>query len=162
MEDEAYLNLRNYSLKLLSYRPRSIREVSEKLKKYCIKKKISAETVNQVINYLKEQNFLNDEEFGRWWITQRNSFRPKGYQLIKLELMQKGIDKEIINRVISDTENKGEGEFLTAMKVIEKKRNLLKNLKKDALKAKISRFLGSRGFSWETVFHVIDEVLQKA
>ena len=162
MEDETYLKLRDYSLKLLSFRPRSIKEISDKLKQYSSKKKISEETIDQVINYLKDQKFLNDEEFVQWWFTQRKSFRPKGFQLIKLELMRKGIDKELIERFFADSKNKGEDEFFSAMRVIEKKINLLKNLHKEEKKAKIIRLLATRGFSWEVIYHVIDEVLEKA
>ncbi len=162
MEDETYLKLRDYSLILLSFRPRSIKEISDKLKRYSSKKKISEETIDQVINYLKDQNFLNDEEFVQWWFTQRKSFRPKGFQLIKLELLRKGIDKELIERFFADSKNKGEDEFFSAMRVIEKKINLLKNLQKEEKKAKIIRLLATRGFSWEVIYHVIDEVLEKA
>lgn len=162
MEDEKYQKILNYALKLLSFRPRSQKELFEKLKHYADKKKIPKAIIDMVIDYLKEQNFLNDEEFARWWFAQRISFRPKGFQLIKLELMKKGVDKETIEHLFSDFKNKEEDEFFFAMKVLEKKKSLLQNLKRDEIKAKIMRLLGTRGFSWEVIYRTIDDFLKKA
>src|SRR3989344_6604171 len=82
----------NKALKFLSYRPRSEKEIRDKLKK----KKASEETINKIILRLKENNFINDEEFVRWWIEQRTNFKPRSLRLIKMELKQKGVSNDLI------------------------------------------------------------------
>ena len=104
----------NSSLKFLSYRPRSEKEVRNKLKtlikrhsgeqsEFRIDSGVAnapendrAETViEKIISKLKKQNFINDEEFAKGWIENRIRFKPRSLRLIKLELKQKGISEEI-------------------------------------------------------------------
>jgi len=84
------------ALRLLSYRPRSIREIKKRL----TKTNADTNTINRVINNLIEQNLLNDQEFARWWVDQRVKFRPRGNYALTQELVQKGLDREIIDSVL--------------------------------------------------------------
>ena len=84
------------ALRLLSYRPRSIREIKKRL----TKTNADTNTINRVINNLIEQNLLNDQEFARWWVDQRVKFRPRGNYALTQELAQKGLDREIIDSVL--------------------------------------------------------------
>lgn len=84
------------ALRLLSYRPRSIREIKQRL----TKTNADTNTTNRVITNLIDQNLLNDQEFARWWVEQRVKFRPRGNYALTQELVQKGIDREIIDSVL--------------------------------------------------------------
>lgn len=84
------------ALRLLSYRPRSIREIKQRL----TKTNADTHTINRVINNLIDQNLLNDQEFARWWVEQRIKFRPRGNYALTQELAQKGLDREIIDSVL--------------------------------------------------------------
>lgn len=144
------------ALRFLSYRPRSEKEITNFLKK----KKVEPPIISKIIKKLKEQNFINDEEFTKWWIEQRTHFRPRGIRVIKLELRQKGISQEIIDEILSNEDIKILSEE-SARKLIEKKIISYKGLPKQELYQKLSQFLLRRGFDWETVKEVIDEVLKK-
>lgn len=84
------------ALRLLSYRPRSIREIKQRL----TKTNADTNTINRVIANLIDQNMLNDQEFARWWVEQRVKFRPRGNYALTQELVQKGLDREIIDSVL--------------------------------------------------------------
>ena len=84
------------ALRLLSYRPRSIREIKRRL----IRTNADTKTINRVIADLIDQNMLNDQEFAKWWVDQRVKFRPRGNYALTRELAQKGIDREIIDSVL--------------------------------------------------------------
>lgn len=156
MEDEQYQKLEGYALKLLSFRPRSRKEIQGKLKVYSIKKGISGNIVERVIDYLLKQNLINDEEFAKWWLDQRQSFRPKGERVIRMELANKGISKETIDKILTVTSEQGLKEVDLAKKVIDKKNYVFKNLSAKERKIKLSQLLARRGFDWETISQAID------
>lgn len=156
---EQYQKLLDYALKLLSFRPRSCQEIDGKLAYYSAKKNIPPDLVNKVIDDLKSQNLINDEEFALWWKNQRTQFKPKGKYAIKMELLQKGIPKEIIEKILSEGNNSGNQEFEMAQKLALKKIPSYRNLSLKEKKIKIGNFLYRRGFSWEIIRRVIDSVL---
>ncbi|MCK4649219.1 RecX family transcriptional regulator, partial [bacterium] len=58
---------KDYAFKLLSYRPRSIKEIRNRLKK----KDYSSKVILEVIKDLKRLKFLNNKEFARMWVESR-------------------------------------------------------------------------------------------
>ena len=136
----------NKALKFLSYRPRSEKEIRDKLKK----KKASEETINKIILRLKENNFINDEEFVKWWIEQRTTFKPRSFRLIKMELKQKGVSNDLIEKVIDDLRLTID-DLKSAKKLIQKRLSRYKNLPREKKFQKIARFLSSRGFDYDII-----------
>lgn len=161
MQENDYQNLRDYALKLLSLRPRSVKEISIKLKQYCSKKHLDEKLFHQLLEELKKFKLVDDEEFAKWWIKQRQDFRPKGIRHIQFELQDKGIDRSILDKIVNNG-SETISEFDLALKVIGKKKILLGNLSKEKLKIKIRDLLYRRGFDWDTISKVIDSVVEKS
>lgn len=149
MENKFY----NLALRFLSYRPRSEKEVRDKLKT----KNVEPEIIDKIILKLKEKKFINDEEFARGWIESRLRFKPRSARLMKLELKQKGIEEETINKVIND-EGLMINDVESAKKLVEKRIGRFRNLPKQEIYQKLGRFLASKGFSWDTIKKAIDHV----
>lgn len=152
MEDKFY----NFALRFLSYRPRSEKEVQEKLKL----KKVEPHIVEKIILKLKEKKFINDEEFAKGWIESRLRFKPRSLRLIKIELKQKGIGQDLIDKLINDlkiTIN----DLDNAKKLVQKRVERLRGLSKEKIYQKLGRFLASKGFNWDTIKKSIDEILDK-
>lgn len=151
----------NRALRFLSFRPRSEKEIRDNLQK----KKASPPVIEKIINKLKDKNFLNDEEFTKWWIESRLRFRLRSIHAIKKELFQKGITKELIDAQISNFHPPAGGsisnELENAQKLIEKKIKQYKNLPRNKLYQKLGGFLARRGFDYETIKQSIDELLRK-
>ena len=143
----------NKALRFLSYRPRSEKEIKD----YFFRKKVPQEIISKVIIKLKEQKFINDEEFTKWWIEQRTTVAPRSMRVIKMELKRKGIDDQIISNFKFLISN----DLELAKKLIEKKLPRYKSLSKQELYQKLSRFLSSKGFDWDTIKQSIDEVIKK-
>lgn len=151
----------NKALRFLSYRPRSEKEVRDrlKLKVKSSKLKVEEDIIDKVIEKLKEQKFINDEEFAKWFVESRLRFKPRSLRLIKTELKQKGIVDEIINNLqltINDLEQ--------AKKLAEKRIARFRNkfgMTREEIYQKLGRFLASKGFDWDTIKKSIDEVLHK-
>jgi regulatory protein len=157
-EFEKYLNKAYH---FLSFRPRSEKEVRDSLHK----KKASTEIIERVITSLKEHKFLNDEDFARWFIENRLRFNPKGIRIIKMELKQKGVDREIIDQAIAslskDEDSALQNDLESARKLVEKKLPKYKDLDKQIIYQKLGAFLARRGFDWDIIKKSIDDVLEK-
>jgi regulatory protein len=141
------------AIQFLSFRSRSIKEVRDNLIKSLSKRKLPPETfeehkkiIEQVIERLGVQKFLNDTTFAMWWVEQRARNKPKSKMVLRMELKQKGISQDIITAVLSK-------------KLVEKKIGRYKELPKAEIYKKLGGFLGRRGFSWEVTKRSIDEIL---
>ena len=152
------------SLRFLSYRPRSEKEVDDFLvQKIAKKEKIKysqakqSTLVSAVIAKLKRYKYLNDLEFARWWLRARSGVRPRGTFLIKLELARKGVAKEIIEEVLLRAPDQVE----LAKKVVLKKMGTWRNLSEQDLRKKVYGHLLVRGFDFETVKKTLAFLIEK-
>lgn len=136
--------------KFLSYRSRSEKEIRD----YLVKKKVSTFLADLVIKTLKKQNYLDDKEFACWWVEQRVKFHPVGERVLKAELFQKGIKKEIVEEVVSCQSLSPRD---LALKAARKKYNRYKGLDQAEFRRKMGSFLARRGFDWETIKEVVDK-----
>jgi regulatory protein len=153
MEDKFY----NQALHFLSYRTRSEKEIRDKLKT----KQVDSQIIEKIIAKLKEKKFINDEEFARQWIENRNRFKPRSQRLIRMELKQKGISDEILEAVIHDKSLLANSDLEQAKKLTEKRIGKLKGLSKQEIYEKLGRYLATKGFNWNTIKKAIDEILDK-
>lgn len=144
-------------LKFFSYRPRSEKELKDWFKK----KQVGEETQKLIYQKLKHLGYLNDEEFAKWWIEQRTTFRPTGSRLLALELRQKGVSREIIEKLLITNNQLLITERAQALKIAQKRLERLRGLSYKETREKLGAFLARRGFSWETIKEVIDEKLEK-
>ncbi|MDO8515278.1 MAG: RecX family transcriptional regulator [bacterium] len=131
----------NFAVNFISFRPRSEWEVKMRLKR---KDPASGGMTDLVIEKLKKLKLVDDEAFAKWFLEQRNTFRPKSDRVLKQELKIKGISDEIIKKVLTEDET---SEFEKAFLIVNKKKLVDRE--------KIIRFLGSRGFSWDIINDVI-------
>ncbi len=157
---EKYLNK---AFHFLSFRPRSEKEVRDSL----LKKKAPPEIIERVIASLKEHKFLNDEDFARWFIDNRLRFNPKGLRVIKMELKQKGIDREIIDTAVDNLSKDVGGDapnsdLESAKRLVEKKMPRYKGMERQVIYQKLGAFLARRGFNWDIIKASIDSELSRS
>lgn len=151
---EKYLNA---TLRFLSFRLRSEKEV----KQFLTEKKVDPEIQDRILQSLYKNKLLDDERFAKWWIEQRTTFKPKGPQIIKMELRQKGISDEVISNELSSAEIKTvNSENIKTL--IEKRVQRYTSLPPREAKQKLQQFLLRRGFDWDTIKQAIDDVVKKA
>lgn len=146
----------NKALEFLSFRPRSEKEVRDKLKT----KQVEPEVIEKIIAKLKEKRFINDEEFAKGWIEGRLRFKPRSTRLIVLELKQKGIKRDLIDKLITNS-SLSANDLESAKKLVEKRIARVKSLPKQEIYQKLGRYLASKGFNWDTIKKSIDEILDK-
>ncbi|KKR62175.1 hypothetical protein A2362_02110 [Candidatus Curtissbacteria bacterium RIFOXYB1_FULL_41_59] len=156
--------LMDQSLRFLSYRPRSEKEVVDYLigkisQKENIKYSQAKESplIKQVVLKLKKYKYLDDFEFANWLVRSRIRSKPQGLSLVKFDLEKKGIDDEIINSIIA----KYPDQTVLAKRAIEKKLANWQKLPKGDFKKKIYQYLASRGFNFETIGEVFANLEKK-
>ena len=149
----------NKTLNFLSYRPRSEKEVLDKLKEFTKKDKdvneqVKEELIKVVFEKVKRLGFVSDADFGKWFIEQRQlSRKPSGEFKIKRELWQKGLKKELVEELLeSGTSDEGG----LALQAAEKKLKAYQRLEKQEFKQKMVAFLVRQGFGFDTVLSVVD------
>ena len=95
-EKKQLFKAKNTVYQLLKYRPRSEKEIYDKL----TEKNFSKNIIDNIISYFKDVELINDNLFTRGWISSRLT-KPYGLTRIRYELKQKGIKKEIIKQEIA-------------------------------------------------------------
>ena len=75
-----------------------------------------------------------------------------------MELFQKGIDREIIEKVLSEPFDFAQGEEDLAKLALEKKMKAWKNLPPQEFKKKAYEFLMRKGFDYSVVKEVLEDL----
>jgi len=144
------------ALNYISKRMKSEFEIVNYLKK----KKFEDEVIEQVVNRLKNLNYIDDRNFAFKFADYKMRSKTVGLNLIKNELKLKGIKKEVIEEVLSylssqrlSRESKGDDDLLElALKKFESVKT-----KKNPLQ-KVRVFLIGRGFGFDEVDLVLRNI----
>lgn len=149
---QAQEQAKNYAFLLLKFRPRSVKEITERFKK----KKFSASLISDTLIFLKGKDFLNDKAFARAWVESR---LKKSYGLKKLEheLRDKGIAQKIIAGELRKAQ-KDYNEQEVVARLAEEKFSKLKDIAPEKAKQRIWAYLLRRGFSPEMIYDALDRL----
>ncbi len=115
------------------------------------------EIIDRVIEYVKHYGYLNDERFATAFVKSRKNKKSK--LMIKNELQQKGISKDIIQTVLEaeyEAEDSEDGEMVAIRKAIAKKTKAPENLT-DKEKQKLIASLYRKGFDLSKVKQSLDK-----
>lgn len=149
--DEIHRSL-SYALRLIALRPRSHKELSVRL----ARRGFDPAIVQQVLAKLDQQGLADDDAFARFWLDNRQRFRPLGRRLMELELRQKGIDASIIAEAVADVDDE-----LGAYQAAQKKGRSLSELGYVDFRRRLGAFLRRRGFDYAVTVRIIDRVWQE-
>jgi regulatory protein len=152
-QDDAVERAYGAALNFLSYRPRSRREIAD----YFRRKKIEPEIGEAVLTRLERLGLVDDAEFARFWVENRQSFRPRGSRALRVELRQKGIAGETIDAALSDLGDEVE----TAREAGRKKLRTLGRLDDREFHTRMVAFLQRRGFTYAAAAHAARDLAQE-
>lgn len=140
-------------LKFATLRPRSEKEIKDWFKR----KKVHESLYKELFNRLKKLDLVNDREFAKWWVEQRQEFKPRAKRFMIHELRMKGVKKEIIDEVLGETRI---DEEKIARELLEKKSYKWRSLPETKARQKMSQYLAGKGFGWETIDKVVSKVVK--
>jgi len=138
------------ALHFLSYRLRSSAEVRQNLSKRGTPEPLVEETLNR----LQRAGLVNDQEFARAWVENRNTFQPRSKSVLRMELRRKGLSDEIVQPVLDEQVNEKTLAFEAARKYARR----LAGLGWPEFRQKLFGFLARRGFSYTTLSPIVSEV----
>jgi regulatory protein len=115
------------------------------------------EVILQIINYLISKKYLDDETFAKAWVEARYMAKKYGLEYIKNELIQKKIDKSIIEKFLNT--GNADRDYKNAYKLAEKKLIFITEKDPNKKVMKIRTFLLRRGFSTKTTYDVTKNLL---
>jgi regulatory protein len=130
------------ALHFLSYRPRSEKEVRQRLRRRGFNGKI----IDEVILKLRERRLIDDAAFSEYWRNNRLSFSPRSVRQIKLELRQKGVATETADDAVKDLDDDN-----SVYEAGLKKARRLSGLDYDDFRRRLYDYLRRRGFGYGNV-----------
>jgi regulatory protein len=140
-------------LNFLSYRPRSVKEVRD----YLRKRNAESEIVDALIARLEAAGFLDDREFAEFWVSNRQRFSPRGDRGLTYELRNKGISRELIDEQLEGLSD----EVSRASTLLRAKFQPVDDADFEAHE-KLARYLIRRGFrtssAWGAVKRFVSDV----
>ena len=139
-----------YALYLLSFRPRSRKELEVRLQK-----KFGGIDIGKIIKKLEEWGYINDEEFARTWIEERLAHNPKGKFVLWKELREKGVEERIIEKMLQRL-YPPEREREEAQRLAIKKWEREKDVEERKRRERTYRYLLSHGFSLEMAREMVE------
>jgi len=142
---------------LLSYRARTEQELRDRLAKYGFDQPV----IDDVLNRMQQNGYVDDDDFAARWVENRSEFRPRGARLLRLELRQKGVDSNKIDQAVD-----GLDEAALAERAARKRARRYKDLDWEEFRKKMLGFLSRRGFNYDhiraAIQHVWDEQREAA
>lgn len=133
-----------------NYQERCKKEIYAKLSSF----ELNNDDMNFIVEFLQEEGFINDERYCRSYVKSKLNLKKWGVNKIRLSLFEKGINKEIIDNVISEIDKDSYKEELL---------NLLKNKKIEETdpykrKAKLIRYAVSKGYFLNEVMECVEKL----
>jgi regulatory protein len=140
---------RAYSLKLLSIRGRSEKELRDRLKR----KGFDGDTVDKSVAQLRDGKYIDDKALASQLISYAVRTKTLGVRGTRYFLLKRGIPEEVVNDADFDTIDERSG----AERVIQKKIEYYKGLPREKVHRRLYGVLKRRGYSTQTIREVLKE-----
>ena len=129
------------------YQDRCKKEIFTKLDTF----ELAEDDYDFIVDFLNDEGYMNDERYCRSYVKSKLNLKKWGVNKIKLSLIAKGIDRAIIDAVVSEIDEDSYREELV---------NLLKNKKINESdpykrKARLIRYAVGKGYSLSMVMEVL-------
>ena len=143
-------------------RPHSVREVADYLRRKTLARRyksrrtgeikeapgVSVSVAERVLARLQDKGYVNDEQFARWWVENRNLSKGVSQRKLSSELAAKGVSRGIIEEVLADSERDDVSELA---KIIAKKRRRYPD------EQKFIAYLARQGFLHDDIRQALDK-----
>ena len=129
------------ALRFLAVRSRSEQEVRQRLARHGY----PGELIDRTLDRLRGVGLIDDAAFARYWVEQRQTHRPRGSRLLKLELRQKGVGAQEVGAAVSELAQDD-----AAYQAAAARARGLRGLDERTFRQRLGGFLQRRGFDYET------------
>ena len=138
--------------KYCAYQERCVKDVRDKLKTF----EISEEEKAKIIDYLLDNRFVNDERFAKSFVRGKVNQSGWGVNKIRFHLIKKGIDKDIIEEALGQTDEEAYRQRLT--EILETKSKTVKAANDFEKKRKLAAYAMQKGFEGSLVWDTLKDL----
>lgn len=150
---EGLSKAKNKAMSILNRTAISEKKLREKLSDY------SDEIVDEVINKLKDYGFINDKDLARRIANDNSNISRFGKNKIRQNLYRKGISKDDIDEAVEEIDSNEQYE--NALYLARKRYKNLKGEDNRKIYQKLTQHLAYKGFSYDIIKSVIQEVMNE-
>ena len=145
-EAERFESLKNKVLKYIIYKKRTELEIRQKFAEE------DENILEDVIEYLKEQNYINDSNYVERAIKEYTALKNLSIKELEYKICQKGIDRSLVeNYICQNRESMLQYEISSAKAIILKKQ-------KDFEEQEIRNFLYKKGYMQDSINIAFEEI----
>ena len=127
-------------------------EMKEKMTRWGI----DEDAQQRVVEYLVANRYVDDRRYARSFVNDKLKYNKWGPRKIEQSLWMKHIDESILREALDDVDNE---EYISVLRpLLTSKRKTTKAETDYEMNQKLLRFAIGRGFSFEQVKEVIDDV----
>ena len=138
--------------KYCAYQERCVKDVRDKLKTF----DISQENRDKILEYLLDNRFANDERFAKSFVRGKINQSGWGLNKIRFHLAQKGIDKDIIDEALGQTDEEVYRQRL--IDILNTKAKTVKAENDFEKKRKLAAYAMQKGFDGNLVWEVLKDL----
>ena len=146
---DRYQRCLNAAIRYLGYRPRSEAEVRQRLQRHGF----GRDCIGKALARLKEQGFVDDTAFARFWKENRETFSPRSRWLTGQELQRKGLDNSIIEQVVGEVDDSD-----NAYRAALGKAHRLSSSDYPDFRRRLGEYLRRRGFNYPVINDTVDRI----
>ena len=135
--------------KYCAYQERCVKDVRDKLKTF----DVPEEEKTKILDYLLDNRFVNDERFAKSFVRGKINQSGWGVNKIRFHLIQKGIDKDVIDEALGQTDNEVYRQRL--INILKTKSKTIKADSDFEKKRKLAAYAMQKGFEGVLVWEVL-------
>lgn len=157
-QTESLQTAKNTALRFLSTRPRTEREIRQKLRE----KEFADEEIDRTLEDLRRSSLIDDREFARLYIRDALCLRPVGKVVLKRKLLFLGVEKTIVDEEVENALGNIDQTatvLALARQFVKKARTMRKNEPQEKLRGRLAAYLGRRGFGWDLIRPALRETM---
>ncbi|MEX2671698.1 MAG: regulatory protein RecX [Phycisphaeraceae bacterium] len=117
----------------------------------------SADVRQQVLDRLGELGYLDDEALGRALVRELQARKPAGPHLLRQKLYQKGLDRELIDRLVAENRDT-QDQASDAAHLLRRRMPSMARLDPATRKRRLYSLLARRGFDTDAIQAAFDTV----
>jgi len=148
--EDSFEEAARVALRFIAYKPRTTAELRKRL----IDGKLSEKAIEHTILRFIETGLINDGQYARDWVDNRQVFHPRSTRMIEYELRRKGVVNADIEAALADVSDDDQ----MAYQLANQKINRYANLDLPEFRSKLGGYLARRGFSYEVIARVVNRL----
>jgi regulatory protein len=152
--EETLYQARSSALRLLARRPRSERELRDRLRE----NEFDDDTIGRVIAGLTEAGLVNDGDFARMYVRNALTLRPQGELQLRQKLLLLGVARPLIDDVLHEILSGVDEEQMAltlARRYLAKSRSGASPDDQRKRRQRVTAMLARRGYAWTVINRVL-------